>query len=301
MSGVYISVIITAYNRKKFLMDAINSVLNQTLNRSKYEIILVKNFDDENIDEIVHRNEIKCINMNGTIGKYLYAGLSRAEGQIISFLDDDDMFFKNKLEVVYDLFRNKEKLVYFHNLPQFINENKLQIEGSGKALSFNMSCISIRKDMVNMENLKKVVILPDSFMLYSAFDEPGLLISGNEFLSYYRVHNSVSNFNGNINSKRDFKNELFQKFIAQLEIFYKQFKSRKARKYILNYMVTLKLNVNIYTKLGYSHKHYNIRFSDLITYLIIFNYWGKRKQYPLKFFKLLQIYLPNNILKKMIS
>jgi len=33
----YISVIITAYNRKGFLLEAFNSALNQTLDRSKYE------------------------------------------------------------------------------------------------------------------------------------------------------------------------------------------------------------------------------------------------------------------------
>jgi len=38
----YISVIITAYNRKEFLLDAFNSALNQTLDRSKYEIIVTK-------------------------------------------------------------------------------------------------------------------------------------------------------------------------------------------------------------------------------------------------------------------
>jgi Glycosyl transferase family 2. len=43
---VEISVTITAYNRKDFYMDAIKSVLNQTLPNDKYEIIFVSNFRD---------------------------------------------------------------------------------------------------------------------------------------------------------------------------------------------------------------------------------------------------------------
>jgi glycosyltransferase involved in cell wall biosynthesis len=40
----YISVIITAHNRKEFLKEAIQSALNQTLERSNYEILVIKNF-----------------------------------------------------------------------------------------------------------------------------------------------------------------------------------------------------------------------------------------------------------------
>jgi Glycosyl transferase family 2. len=35
-----------AYNRKEFLLEAVNSALNQTLPEDEYEIIVVKNFED---------------------------------------------------------------------------------------------------------------------------------------------------------------------------------------------------------------------------------------------------------------
>lgn len=300
MDKVYISVIITAYNRKQFILDAINSALNQSLNRDKYEIIVIKNFVDENIDRIINENKIKQANLEGTMGKYLLTGFNMAQGNVISFLDDDDIFFENKLEAVYEIFKNNDKVIYFHNLPRFIDENKNPIDGLGKAASFNMSCISIRKNIVQLDKLAHLSFLIDSFMLYSAFDTGGLIISSNKILSYYRLHDSTSNINGNTDSKLIFKNKLFQNFITQLELFYREFKSRRAKKYILNYMITLKLNVNIYNKLGYSDKHYNIKFKELFTYLLIFNYWGKKRTYPIKFFKLFEVYLPMNILKKII-
>jgi glycosyltransferase involved in cell wall biosynthesis len=40
----FISVIITAHNRREFLLDASNSALNQALLKDEYEITFVKNF-----------------------------------------------------------------------------------------------------------------------------------------------------------------------------------------------------------------------------------------------------------------
>jgi glycosyltransferase involved in cell wall biosynthesis len=53
MKRPLISIIITAYNRREFIRDAVNSVINSTLPEDEYEIIVVKNFRDEYVDNIV--------------------------------------------------------------------------------------------------------------------------------------------------------------------------------------------------------------------------------------------------------
>ena len=50
MGKPYISVIITAYDRKKYLLGAVRSALDQMLSKDLYEVIVVKNFRDEGID-----------------------------------------------------------------------------------------------------------------------------------------------------------------------------------------------------------------------------------------------------------
>ena len=90
----YISVIITAYNIKEFLLNAIKSVLKQTLEKKYYEIIVIKNFLDKDIDDLIDEKKIKHILMEGTLGEFLYKGISEANGEIISFLDDDDLFLE---------------------------------------------------------------------------------------------------------------------------------------------------------------------------------------------------------------
>ena len=42
---------IVSDKRKKFLLAAVNSVLNQTLNDEYYEIIVIKNFKDDEINK----------------------------------------------------------------------------------------------------------------------------------------------------------------------------------------------------------------------------------------------------------
>ena len=56
-----ISVIITAYNRTEFCMDAISSVLNQDKKASRSEIIVIKNFYKKEIDNLILANNIISI------------------------------------------------------------------------------------------------------------------------------------------------------------------------------------------------------------------------------------------------
>ncbi len=54
----YISVIITAYNRKEFLLNAIKSAVNQTVNKRHYEIIVIKNFKEKTVDEFIDNHNM---------------------------------------------------------------------------------------------------------------------------------------------------------------------------------------------------------------------------------------------------
>ena len=58
MGRPFISVV-TAYSRREFLKYAVKSVINQTLDKSLYEIIVVKNFRDPEVDHTVESNRGK--------------------------------------------------------------------------------------------------------------------------------------------------------------------------------------------------------------------------------------------------
>jgi glycosyltransferase involved in cell wall biosynthesis len=51
------------------------------------------------------------------------AGLEESKGEVITFLDDDDMYVNNRLEEVYKAFTSFKRLVYFNNSQTIIDEN----------------------------------------------------------------------------------------------------------------------------------------------------------------------------------
>ena len=102
----FISIIITAYNRRKYLLDSIKSALNQTLDRDMFEIIVIKNFEDDIIDEFLRKNSIKDIISSGIEGYYPFLALQNTMGEILVFLDDDDLMDKHKLQIIYVIYQN---------------------------------------------------------------------------------------------------------------------------------------------------------------------------------------------------
>ena len=227
----YISVIITAYNRKEFLLGAIKSVLNQTLSKDKYEIIVVKNYNDDEIDEFISKNNIKSILSNNKL--VILDGIKYSRGNILSFLEDDDLFLNNRLEYVYNLFNNDNNLVYYHNKAQFINKDNKNIKNMYKEPDFNVSCISIKKEIININNFAKIYSSADTFMYLSALESNKKIISNKSILSCYRVHNSLSNvFTWDLCEFNRQHIKFIDITINNFHMFTNFFSSRKAIRYI---------------------------------------------------------------------
>lgn len=221
----YISVILTAFNRKQYLPLAIRSIANQTLEKSKYEIIVVKNFYDELIDSQLKKLDAKSIiKGNENIGAYLVSAIENSKGEVMVFLDDDDEFEPNKLQIVHDLFKNDTKLGYFHNDRKIIDArgelieqsksffrsaNSANIQSMGSfcvapplsqtdayrllwvCASFYMSSLAIRKMIVLpfMGYLSSLDYGQDFFMFYSALAHKRChLAILSAKLTKYRVH-----------------------------------------------------------------------------------------------------------------
>lgn len=114
-----ISVIIPTYNRYKFLCKAILSVLNQTYDN--IEIIIIDDCSTEleykSLDklcdltsQILNKNRMikiiqlpinmrKLYNVNAAQGLTRNEGIKIASGKWIAFLDDDDQWLPEKLEI----------------------------------------------------------------------------------------------------------------------------------------------------------------------------------------------------------
>lgn len=109
-----ISVIIPMYNSKNTIKSAIESLLNQTY-IEPIEIIVVNDGSidgcEKIVEEMIINNQtnrtIKLINKaNGGVSSARNRGIKEANGEYIAFLDSDDMWHPQKLELVFEALKD---------------------------------------------------------------------------------------------------------------------------------------------------------------------------------------------------
>lgn len=99
MQNPLVSVIITTYNREKFLNKAIESVFNQTY--KNIEILVVDDGSINKYAEPICKQFSNCTywyKANGGISSARNFGIAKAKGEFIAFLDDDDFWEPLKTE-----------------------------------------------------------------------------------------------------------------------------------------------------------------------------------------------------------
>lgn len=95
-----ISVIVPVYNTARYLPEALDSILAQTL--APLEIIVVDDGSTDNINEVVTPYLDKVIFIrkeNGGISSAYNAGIKASKGEWIAICDGDDFWEKDKLEI----------------------------------------------------------------------------------------------------------------------------------------------------------------------------------------------------------
>ncbi|MCA9407842.1 MAG: glycosyltransferase [Candidatus Omnitrophica bacterium] len=99
-----ISVIIPAYNGAVFLPQTLKSVFQQTY--QPFEIIVIDDGSTDNTPDVLKPFEDKIIyhrKENGGAAKAMNTGMQMAKGDFIAILEQDDLWFKHKLEKQVDL------------------------------------------------------------------------------------------------------------------------------------------------------------------------------------------------------
>jgi glycosyltransferase involved in cell wall biosynthesis len=211
-SGSRISVYITSYNQKGFLVEAIESVINQTI--LPFEIIIV---DDASIDgsqELILNYKNKYPNIIKTIFHSTNIGISRsrndaikaAEGDYITYLDGDDYFLPSKIEDDYFAITTNEDadLVFANYLnmirkglffpwktDEVINIDKIFID----TFSFNLpQRMHFRNELLKKTTLEKSGLYDEKLKLWEDLDfrirftKISKIVSIEKINSVYRRH-----------------------------------------------------------------------------------------------------------------
>lgn len=103
-----ISVIIPTYRPSSYIYECLDSVFRQTLDESRYEIVVVLNGDSDpyrsdilRYASLVGRNVTLLYTSVAGVSNARNMGLDAASGRYICFVDDDDILSPGYLEGLY--------------------------------------------------------------------------------------------------------------------------------------------------------------------------------------------------------
>ena len=123
-----VSVIIPVYNRAQYLEEAITSVLRQTV--AATEIIVVDDGSTETVADWVQSlgsNIRYHWQPNGGAAAARNTGITLAQGNLLAFIDSDDRWRSNKLELqLAALAREPDLAMVFGHVQQFVSPDATQ-------------------------------------------------------------------------------------------------------------------------------------------------------------------------------
>ncbi|ENA5518856.1 glycosyltransferase family 2 protein [Escherichia coli] len=135
-----VSIIMPCYNAEQYIKESINSVINQTY--KNFELIIVDDLSADNSINIInsfHDNRIKLIQLaqNGGAGVARNTGIEAAQGRFIAFLDSDDLWRPNKLEVQLEHMVSGGYPLSYTQYQKFTQEGKGKIVIPPNTVTYN--------------------------------------------------------------------------------------------------------------------------------------------------------------------
>ena len=106
------SIIVPVYNVEEYIDDCLKSIKNQTF--KDYEVIVVNDGTKDNSMDIVKKYDVEIINQeNGGLSAARNAGVKKAKGEYLIFLDSDDYIEKDLLKKINDSLKDNPDVVRF--------------------------------------------------------------------------------------------------------------------------------------------------------------------------------------------
>ena len=172
MRNKRVSILISNYNKGKYLDKCLHSCFNQ--NYSNLEVILFDNYSNDNSETIIKKYKKvvfykkKKISTSSPINQLdlLLSGFKKSSGQLIFLLDSDDFFFKNKIKSVLNYFSKNPNENFFLDKPVILKKNKKHkflikkkfFSNNVWPTIFPTSCISFRRNFL----LKNKIFLKEN-------------------------------------------------------------------------------------------------------------------------------------------
>lgn len=299
-----VSVIMPTYNASDYIQESINSVIAQTF--SNWELIIIDDGSTDTTFSIVEHycNQDQRIKyfyqVNGKQGKARNLGVSHSNGKYVAFLDSDDLWMPEKLEIQLQQIEEKNVDLVFSDSYIFHDDNSLD-----RSRKMNVSSITLKGNealelflQANRIPILTVLVKKEKIILVDTFSEKleiqnaedyhlwlKLIIYGcvfygsNKILTSYRIHSKSST-----NNDKSASNQI-------PEVFFDLIKRNPSLKQII-----LKALKREYKK-QYRGRFYSK--SDLSIVIYKNCRYIERRQYG-NFFNFLNFFLGTRITKKLL-
>lgn len=145
MKLVDVSVIVTNYNYGRLIRRCIRSLLNQDLDRSRYEIIVIDDHSsDDSVEALatfVNAGEIKLVvnNENLGVGAGARVGVNHSRGKYFVRVDSDDYVQPPFLYMLYNFLKFNPKYVGV-SCDYFLTDNEERILSVGSFEQNGIAC-----------------------------------------------------------------------------------------------------------------------------------------------------------------
>ncbi len=171
-SLVSVSVIIPVYNGALYLGEAIESVINQT--RQPTEILVIDDGSTDQTAEVARRYAVKYhFRPHRGASAARNFGVARSSGQLLAFLDADDLWPPYKLATQMEILQDKAQIeAVFGQVEQF---------GSIERDDYRVNARFVG-DVLNAPHVGTLLIRRDAFLRVGWFEER---LSVAQFIDWY--------------------------------------------------------------------------------------------------------------------
>lgn len=174
------SVIIPVYNRINFIKDSVSSVLNQTFR--DFELIVVDDGSQDGTGKYLKGIQspfLKYIyQKNSGVSAARNVGLKESKGEYVAFLDSDDRWLLNKLEISDQTIRDNPDYKVFHTQEKwylngkFLNHKKYHGKPNGDVFKncLKLCSISISTAVIQRDLIDEIGYFDESFQVCEDYD-----------------------------------------------------------------------------------------------------------------------------------